>query len=122
MSFDTKNLKATDYKITPEKSKLGPGEEISINVTLATKKNSKFGKLFSSVILEVKNGAKYKIELTSNLTVPEIQIDANPEGIVDFAKVLCGQRKIVTLRFLNLKEISCDWALNLRDPVGSDKE
>ena len=109
MSCDTKILKATDYKITPEKSKLGPGEEISINVTLATKKNSKFGKLFSSVILEVKNGAKYKIELISNLTVPEIQIDANPE-------------EIVTLRFLNLKEISCDWALNLRDPVGTDKE
>jgi hydrocephalus-inducing protein len=89
---------------------------------LATKKNSKFGKLPSSIVLEVKNGAKYKIELISNLTVPEIQIDANPEGIVDFGKVLCGQRKIVTLRFLNLKEISCDWALYLRDPVGTDKE
>jgi hydrocephalus-inducing protein len=122
MGFDTRVLKATDYKITPEKSKLATGEEISINITLATKKNSKFGKLASSVVLEVKNGAKYKIDLLSNLTVPEIQIDSNPEGIVDFGKVLCGQRKIVTLRFLNLKEISCDWALNLRDPVGADKE
>lgn len=51
----------------------------------------------------MKNGAKYKLELVSNLTVPEIQIDSNPEGVVDFGKVLCGQRKIVTLRFLNLK-------------------
>lgn len=51
MSFDTKVLKLTDYKITPERSKLAPGEEISINVTLATKKNSKFGKLISSVVL-----------------------------------------------------------------------
>jgi len=26
MSFDTKILKSTDYKITPEKNKLGTGE------------------------------------------------------------------------------------------------
>ncbi len=74
------------------------------------------------VIMEIKNGAKYRLELLANLTVPEIVVDANPDGLVDFAKVLCGQRKIITLRFLNLKEISCDWALNLRDPVGPDKE
>ncbi len=103
MAFDTKILKFTDYKITPEKSKLQPGEETSINVTLATKKNSKFGKLHSSVVLDIKNGAKYKLELLSNLTVPEIQIDSNPEGLIDFGRVLCGQRKIITLRFLNLK-------------------
>lgn len=58
----------------------------------------------------------------SVLTVPEIQVDSNPENVVDFGKVLCGQRKIVTLRFLNLKEVSCDWALNLRDFGGNDKE
>lgn len=51
MWFDVKVLKATDYKITPEKSKLGAGEEVAITVTLATKKNSKYGKLLSTVVL-----------------------------------------------------------------------
>ncbi len=57
----------------------------------------------NSIILEVKNGAKYKLEILSNLTVPEIIIDSNPEAIVDFQKVLCGQRKTITLRLLNEK-------------------
>ena len=61
MAFDTKNIKTSDYKITPDKSKLAPGEQISITVTLATKKNSKFGKLRSNVTLQIKNGAKYKL-------------------------------------------------------------
>ena len=103
MAFDTKVIKSTDYKITPEKSKLAPGEQIVITVTLATKRISKSGKLRSSVVLEVKNGAKYKLDLFSNLTIPEIVIDSNLDGIIEFGKVLCGQRKIVTLRFLNHK-------------------
>ena len=75
MYFDTKPLKASEYTITPDKSKLAPGEDSTIIVTLATKKNSKFGKLKSSVVLEVKNGAKYKLELQSNLTIPDIIVD-----------------------------------------------
>lgn len=91
---------------------------------MATKKTSKYGKLKSSVVLEVKNGAKYKLDLISNLTIPEIVVDGVTEGVLDFGKTLCGQRKIITLRFLNLKEIPCDWALNLKEPMvgGHDKD
>jgi hydrocephalus-inducing protein len=123
MFFDLKPIKGTEYNISPDKSKLSPGEEAAIIVTLATKKNSKFGKFKSSVVLDVKNGAKYRLELISNLTIPDISVDGLSEGIVDFGKVLCGQRKTVTLRFLNLKEIPCDWSLVLRDPIiGHDKD
>lgn len=51
----------------------------------------------------MKNGAKYRVELISNLTIPEIVVEGVTDGILDFGKVLCGQRKTVTLRFLNLK-------------------
>ena len=44
MFFDLKTIKATEYNITPDKSKLSAGEEVTIMVTLSTKKNSKFGK------------------------------------------------------------------------------
>lgn len=103
MFFDLKPIKNSEYNITPDKSKLAPGEEVNIVVTLATKKNSKFGKLKSSVVLEVKYGSKYKVDLISNLTIPEIVVEGVNEGVLDFAKVLCGQRKTITLRFLNLK-------------------
>jgi len=43
--------------------------------------------------------------------------------VVDFSKVLCGQRKAITLRFLNQKEVPCDWSLTLKEPVGKpDKD
>lgn len=123
MAFDIRQLKTTDFRITPDKVKLAPGEEASVTVTLATKKNTPCKKIKNSIVLEVKNGAKYKLEIMSNLTVPQIIIDGNPDAIVDFQKVLCGQRKTITLRFLNLKEVNCDWALTLREPVGKpDKE
>lgn len=61
MFFDLKTIKATEYNITPDKSKLSAGEEVTIMVTLSTKKNSKFGKFKATVPLEVKNGAKYKL-------------------------------------------------------------
>ena len=103
MFFDLKPIKASEYNISPDKSKLAPGEEATIIVTLATKKNSKFGRFKSVVVLDVKNGAKYKLELVSNLTIPDIVVDGLTDGLVDFGKVLCGQRKTITLRFLNLK-------------------
>lgn len=103
MFFDLKPIKASQYNITPDKSKLAPGEEVNVIVTLATKKTSKFGKLRSAVVLEVKNGAKYKVQLVSNLTIPQIVVEGVVDGVLDFNKVLCGQRKAITLRFLNLK-------------------
>ncbi len=114
MSFDSKVIKGSEYSITPDKLKLNPGEQVAVNVALVTKKASKFGKLKASVSLDIKNGSKHKLELVSNLTIPQISVDGWNEGVVDFGKVLCGQRKTITLRFLNLKEIPCDWSLNLR--------
>ena len=70
MAFDVRSLKGTDFKITPDKVKLAPGEEINILITLFTKKNTPCRRTKNSVVLEVKNGAKYKIEILSNLTVP----------------------------------------------------
>lgn len=41
-----------------------------MTVTLATKKSTPTKKIKNTIVLEVKNGAKYKLELLSNLTVP----------------------------------------------------
>lgn len=70
MVFDVKQLKTSDFKITPDKVKLAPGEEANVTVTLVTKKTTPCRKIKNTIILEVKTGAKYKLELISNLTVP----------------------------------------------------
>lgn len=108
MVFDTKQSKLAGYTIAPEKiSKMMPSDEVVVAVTLTTKKTMKFGKSKLSVPVEVKNGAQYKMDLITNLTIPDITIEGNPENAVDFGKVLCGQRKTVFLRLLNEKEIPC---------------
>ena len=40
--------------------------------------------------MELKNGAKYSLELTSNITIPEIILENITDESVDFGKVLCG--------------------------------
>ncbi len=73
----------------------------------------KFGKTKTSVPIEVKNGAKYILELMANITIPEITIE-NVEDVIDFGKVLCFQRKTMYVRLFNEKEINCEWSLNTR--------
>ena len=99
-----------------------PSDEVMVAVTLTTKKTMKFGKSKLAVPVEVKNGAQYKMDLITNLTIPDITIEGNPENAVDFGKVLCGQRKTIFLRLLNEKEIPCEWSLNLRDGLTADKK
>ena len=51
MGFDVRQLKNTDYKITPDKVKLAPGQETSVTITLATKKNTPCKRMKNTVIL-----------------------------------------------------------------------
>jgi hypothetical protein len=51
MAFDIRSLKNTDFKITPDKIKLGTSEETSVTVTLATKKNTPCKKIKNSVVI-----------------------------------------------------------------------
>ena len=42
--FDLKNSKPLNYTISPESiSKMAPGDETQITITLSTKKNMKYG-------------------------------------------------------------------------------
>lgn len=81
----------------------------------------KFGKTKAIAPLEVKHGARYNLELIANITIPEIAME-NVEDWVDFGKVLCGQRKTFFVRFVNDKEIACDWSMNTRQDVAMDKK
>ena len=49
----------------------------------------KFGKTITKVPIEVKNGAKYMLILSSNITIPDISLE-NVTETLDFGRVLCG--------------------------------
>lgn len=82
---------------------MAPGDEIQVTVTLATKKNMKYGKSKIVVPVDIKNGPQYSLDLLCNITIPELIIEGSNENIVNFGKVLCGQRKTIFLRLLNKK-------------------
>lgn len=58
----------------------------------------KFGKQKTQVPIELRNGGKYMLVLIANITIPDIIIE-NFDEVLDFGKVLVGQRKTVYLRF-----------------------
>ena len=133
--FDAKAYKQQAYTITPEKiMKLPPDGAASIVISYQAKKNSKFGLNVTQVPLEVKNGPKYTLELRANVTIPEITVESNQPlasdqsfsmsaDTIDFQNVVIGQRKTVFIRFVNYKEITCEWSLLSRasEMQGIDK-
>ena len=104
MYFDTKNSKLMNYTISPESiTKMAPGDEVQVTITLATKKNMKYGKSKVLVPIEIKNGPQYSLDLLCNITIPELIIEGVNDNLINFGKVLCGQRKIIYVRLLNKK-------------------
>jgi hydrocephalus-inducing protein len=72
--------------------------------------------------LEIKNGPRYNLELRANITIPEITIENLQSDLIDFQNVIIGQRKTIFIRFVNNKEITCEWSLNTRiEMIGCDK-
>jgi len=61
----------------------------------------KFGVSKTVLPIEVKGGPKYLIELKANITIPEITLESNFSDVIDFEKVLIGQRKTIFVRFIN---------------------
>lgn len=96
--------------------KLMPHSELIVKISYTAKNKVKYGKNKCLVPFDVKHGAKYNLELTSNITIPEFTLE-NIEDAVDFGKVICGQRKTVYVRLVNDKEIPCQWALNTRADI-----
>ena len=49
-----------------------------------------------------------------NVTVPEIVSSANE---IDFGDVIVGQRKTVTIRYSNNKEVDCKWHVAAKEEL-----
>jgi len=119
--FDNKYFRSLGFSIQPERvQKLPVGEEVTVTVTYQAKKSMKFGKIFSAVPIEVKNGARYYLQLSVNVTIPEITLQNLADGL-DFGEVLCGQRKTIYALLANEKEINCSWSLIQRLELQGDR-
>ena len=109
-NFKKEALNAAGLDIEPDKvANLMPNASQFFNVVLTTRKTSKFGKQRYLIPIDIKNGPKYTIEFTANLTIPELKLD--PETL-DFDRVCINTRKTVKIRLENHKEVPCDWSFN----------
>lgn len=112
-------------KATVEKQKIGPleGAVLNFNMTVIQKKNKPYvGKKIVPVFVEVRGGPRYQIDFEANVTSPELAFSSE---VINFGDVPYGQRKIITVRFENHKDVDCDWSYSFRDEVaaaGRDKK
>ena len=105
--------------MSTEKNKLQPLEYTTVSFTLELirKKNHPiFGRKIMPVYIEVKGGPRYEIDFEANITSPELSFS---HELVNFGEVPCGQRKTITVRFENQKEVDCDWSYVFKDDVAT---
>lgn len=112
MQFDQKKCKVNGFAIigADKFPKFQPNESHQITIMFTAKKTSPCGKIRCDLPVKIKQGTEYNIQLSANVTIPEISIEPNEN--VDFSKVLIGQRKTMYIRFFNEKEVPCEWYLN----------
>lgn len=125
LMFDTRAARAAGFTMPERPPKVQPNSEIAIKISYTAKNKIKYGRNKCLVPVEVRHGAKYCLELLSNITIPEITVENLTEDTLDFGKVIIGQRKTFFLRLVNDKEIPCAWTLNTRADgalTGGDKK
>jgi hydrocephalus-inducing protein len=109
-AVDMKGYKAMGLTISNTKvHKLmfsGNNNSVSLQLALQTKKTTKPGKQSFSLCLNVESGAKYVLEISAFVTVPELSVSSE---VVDFGVVQIGLSKKIFVRLENTKEISCEW-------------
>lgn len=109
-NFRKEALNAAGLDIEPDKvANLPPNASQFFNVTITTRKTSKFGKQRYSIPIDIKNGPKYTIDFVANITIPELSI--SPDNL-DFERVCINTRKTVKIRLENNKEVPCEWSFS----------
>lgn len=112
-SFKKEALNSFGLDIEPDKvTNVLPNASVFFNVTLTTRKTSRFGKQRYLVPIDIKNGPKYTIEFVANLTIPELTLS---QEVLDFERVCINTRKTVKIRLENNKEVPCDWQFSQRE-------
>jgi hydrocephalus-inducing protein len=110
INFDQKNIRPAGFRLSNDRFILKNKDKNyeDVRVILQTKKSSPTGRQYFQLPIEIQNGPKYSIDLYCNVTVPELGLS---DMEVNFDKVICGQKKIITLRISNDKEVDCNWSI-----------
>lgn len=90
INFDTRAARAAGYTMPERPPKVMPNSDIIVKIAYTAKSKMKYGKNKCIVPVEIKNGARYNLEMLSNITIPEITLENVQDDCVDFGKVLCG--------------------------------
>lgn len=108
--FDMKNLRPYGFKLSTDriilKNKDKNFEDVRIWFSTNNKKPGNTGRMTFELPVEIENGPKYIVEIRANVTVPELGFS---DQEVNFGKVICGQKKTITLRISNDREVECNW-------------
>jgi len=106
-TVNRKMLLQAGFTITPEKTKNLPANKSQpLTLTCFRPKDSDEGRQELDWVIPIKGGPSYEVKLISNFVLPDLVL--TPE-VVDFGRVLVGQRKRVTVRLKNVKAVRVEW-------------
>ncbi|XP_077975805.1 hydrocephalus-inducing protein homolog isoform X2 [Styela clava] len=110
-STDRSSLWHSGFNVELDRVKQLPGypqhETIDFKVTFDPRgANLGLGPVEAVVPVNIVGGPQICMRLQAHVTVPELEINTD---IVEFAKVQCGQCKVITVQIHNHKQVRCEW-------------
>ena len=98
----------------PNLSNLKDQNWIDLRVDYHTTEKTEPQRYTFQIPIDITNGPKYMLIIKVNVTVPEIVSSAKE---IDFGDVIVGQRKTVTIRYSNNKEVDCKWHVAAKEEL-----
>lgn len=117
LNFDQNNIRNKGLRLNQTKvNNLNNKEQnwVDLRIDYHTTEKTEPSQYTFQIPVEISNGPKYLLVIKANVTVPEI-ISSLSE--IDFAQVIVGQRKTITIRFSNNKEVDCKWSVASKDEM-----
>ncbi|KAJ3416712.1 hypothetical protein HDV05_000542 [Chytridiales sp. JEL 0842] len=107
--LDKSVLVGTGFSIEPDRVKLLPGqpycESIEFQVAFQARSQN-VGAIEVQLPINIQGGPTTTLTLRADVTLPDLQLSCNE---VDFAEVLCGHRKTITIQLQNKNTVPCEW-------------
>nr|XP_006823299.1 PREDICTED: hydrocephalus-inducing protein homolog [Saccoglossus kowalevskii] len=111
-SVDRHSLLSTGFNVELDRVRNLPGfpdqETVDFVVSFDPRgANLGLGDIETLVPINIVNGPCVFIRLKANVTMPDMEISTDT---LDFATVLCGQCKVITVQLHNHKHVRCEWS------------
>lgn len=106
-TINRRMLQQFGYTVLPERARnLPAGKSVKLELTSFRPKDTDEGREEVNWVIPIKDGPSYEVKLISDFVLPDLKLS---QEVIDFGRVLIGQRKRITVRLKNVKAVPVEW-------------